>query len=120
MTYSRTDTDTGTHTYTRQDYLDEKCTHSEYYSQFVSTWCKQYVAEQIGKDKLVSNIDPHMNDIPACKWDALHWEIALDPHVSETLRRVQDTDGLTMSNTVCIAKEAARHWLYERQLCEND
>ena len=60
--------------YTRKDYNDNKCTHREYYAQFVSEETKKIVLRYIGLDRLKASKDQHLNDIALGSWDTLPQE----------------------------------------------
>ena len=57
--------------YTRKDYMNNVCTHHEYYSQFVTPGVISLVKTHIGEQKLLTSTDPHFNDILLAKWDRL-------------------------------------------------
>ena len=89
--------------YTRNDYLDGKCTHREYYAQFVTEEVRQRVTQRIGKSRIVASEDEHFNDISLVHWDRV------GPFWSAIHERVKEAgDYMTMAGIVCIAKEAAR------------
>lgn len=94
--------------YTRKDCLDQKCSHREYYAQFVTDEERARVARHFGKAKLLASTDPHLNDIPLRHWDAL----SPGPKaVSEKLLAAGDYS--TLAGWVCIYKEAARQIIEE-------
>ena len=82
--------------FTRRNYIDKKCTHSEYYAQFVIDVYKARV----------NNLD--LKSTPLVVWDNL-------PNIYSTTndKMKQCGDYLTLSGKVCIYKEA------RRQLDEN-
>ena len=88
--------------FTRKDYLDHKCSHSEYYAQFVDEQTHWFVRDVIGTQRVKESADPHLNDIPLHLWDKYR------------ISRPQNTllhkagDFFSLSTAVCIAKEAAR------------
>lgn len=88
---------------TRTDYLEKRCTHREYYAQFVNQKTLLVVQRHIGLTRLQQcNPDNHLNEIHLAVWDALpHWCNPLAPA----------GDYLTAAGWVCIAKEAARQLL---------
>jgi len=86
---------------TREQYLDGKCTHREYYAQFVSERTKSSVLSAIGLDSLLASTDKHLNDIPLKTWDRIY------PGVSRDLWQSVG-DYATLAGLVCINKEAAR------------
>lgn len=57
----------------RKDYLDQKVTHAEYYSQFVTEDIKRNVVRKFGKTILLNSYmtDRHLNNIPLKQWDTL-------------------------------------------------
>lgn len=58
-------------TYSRRDYMAGKCSLDEYYKQFLEPWVFDRVLGEIGMAALLASTDPHLNDIPLYKWDAL-------------------------------------------------
>jgi len=89
--------------FTRADYLDHKCTHQQYYAQFVSEVTKNLVALHIGLDRIKASKDPHFNDISLILWDQIaHGGIPR----AIAFKDVGDTS--TLVGNACIAKEAAR------------
>lgn len=87
--------------YSRQDYLDHKCTHREYYAQFVTEDTKKIVLHYIGRENLLYSRDPYFNDIPLKRWDNLVKFLGPVSRMKET------QDFLTSVGGVCILKEAA-------------
>ena len=79
--------------YSRKDYTSNVCTHRQYYAQFVTEQIINIVKMNIGLKTILNSTDRHMNDIALSKWDYLHGIIA---------------GANSLSDTVCIAKEAAR------------
>lgn len=95
---------------TRKDYLDKKCTHSEYYSQFVTAGIKNAVRTRFGVERLVKSTDKHLNDIPLKQWDGLGYAC----RGFETGSKMKEAgDYLTAAGIVCILKEAARQIIEE-------
>jgi hypothetical protein len=88
--------------YTRRDYLNKKCTHREYYAQFVTTSYVNSVASKIGLSRLLKSEDPDFNDIPLREWDML--PIPVGTHSL----MISLEDYLTMAGAVSMSKEAAR------------
>lgn len=94
--------------FTRKDYVhDRKCSHREYYAQFVNDNTKQYVSRVIGVDKILNSTDEHFNDIALRNWDCL-----TGLPLNSIYEQVGDYH--TLGNQVCIAKEAARQIKEER------
>lgn len=94
--------------FTRKQYLDDQCSHREYYAQLVDERTIATVVATIGADELRASTDPHFNDIPLRRWDVL---AAILPNVL-AVRFVDLGDYATLGGLVCVAKEAAR------QFCE--
>ena len=94
---------------TRKQYMRKEATHREYYGQFVTDSVKQYVSSAIGKDRIAKSTDPHLSDIPLHNWDMLHAIKDMCIHkVSEAAEHADGTLYWSLSDQVCIAKEAAR------------
>lgn len=88
--------------YTRQDYMNNKCSHREYYAQFVTDDTKNYVLLRIGRDRIVNSKDEHFNDIPLKLWD-----LAV-PHAPGSRGFKEAGDWYSLGTGVCMLKEAAR------------
>ena len=95
--------------FTRKDYLDGKCTHSEYYSQYVENtnaakdlvltfWDEKTLFEAYKKDK-------YLNSLPIKDWDDLAYRLKIGPWL--TFSELGDMN--TLSSRVCVLKETARH-----------
>lgn len=84
--------------------MAQKCTHREYYAQFVTPDRKAAVERVIGKERLLTSTDPHFNDIPMHIWDSVHQNYQV-----KGLATLWTADGENSIRTgACIAKEAAR------------
>ena len=92
--------------YTRKDYMQGKCTHREYYGQFVNVPVKNVVSDCIGENIILHSTDPHLNDIPLKRWDNLNDVIR--SMCGSSLAKANGTGGVSLSDTVCVAKEAAK------------
>lgn len=81
--------------------------HRAYYAQFVTPAVVALVVECIGGGRLMRSTDVHLNDIRLQKWDALDFFVRrlCEKSVKEA------GDFWSLSQTVCIAKEAARQWI---------
>jgi len=99
---------------TRKQYLTNKVSHDQYYGQpaFCTPEVKSMVARAIGLKRILESTEPHFNDIPLRQWDDLHPAVIL--LVGNSLREangtggIYGTGGISLSDTVCIAKAAAR------------
>lgn len=97
---------------TRQDYVNQKATHREYYGQFVCDRVKSWVLQTFTKQELMQSTDPNLNDLPTEKWDRV-----IPSPVPFTLvsRMTMVGDYVTLGGLVCIAKEAAQQIIEENQ-----
>lgn len=102
--------------FTRADYMDERCTHEQFYGQFVTGSVLHLVRSAIGEDAIVASTNPHFNDIPLKQWDNLH-EMVLGIIKSERGKLACRIDPIagkpgsfhwSLSNSGCTLKEAAR------------
>ena len=93
---------------TRKQYLTNKVSHDQYYGQpaFCTPEVKSMVARAIGLKRILESTEPHFNDIPLERWDVLHPAVIL--LVGNALREANGTAGIALSDTVCVAKSAAR------------
>ena len=93
--------------FTRKDYLDKKCTHREYYSQFVTVGVKNAVLREIGKENILDafKTSEHFSKIPLKTWDTIADYQITSWEISSQMKKAGDY--LTLGSAVCIAKEAA-------------
>lgn len=102
---------------TRQDYINKKNTHREYYAQFVNEYVKHIVYCGIGADRLIKSTDPHFNDIYLSTWDKLC------PYIKGMVARknvevaAYKKPACSLSDCVCVLKEAARQIVEEETGC---
>lgn len=102
-----------TNYYTRAEYMKDaqhegkgpSAAHRRYFGQFVTPGTIARVVNAIGRDRLMTSTDPHMNDIPLKLWDQL------TPQLPGSAGFAKAGDYYTLANGVCLAKEAARQWL---------
>ena len=90
--------------FTRNQYLNKECSHSEYYAQFVNEATKSNVLRYIANKKtLIAAIleDKNLNNIPLQRWDSC-------PCYLDRSLFVQAGDFITKAGSVCVLKEAAR------------
>lgn len=80
--------------FTRDDYMSKKCSHHEYYLQWVTEATKQLVLSRF-KDRIKTSTNEHFNDIPLVEWDNL----------TPCLYHYPDN---SLASKVCILKAAAR------------
>ena len=91
--------------FARQDYLDNRCTHEQYYDQYVSLHVKNIVIGCIGRLAIVRSNDTNFNDIDLSNWDALG-SLIVGAVGRKKFQELGDVP--TLNGIVCIAKTAAR------------
>jgi hypothetical protein len=89
--------------------MNNRCTHRQYYAQFVTEEMKSRLVQYIGLDRLLESKDEHLNDISLRTWD-----LFIAGPLAISLRSVGDYP--TIAGNVCIAKEAARQIIEEHQI----
>ena len=99
--------------YTRAEYMAGNCMHDEFYAQFVTPSIFELVKSHIGEVKIKKSQDPNFNDIPLAHWDTLYSRIlfCLDRKKFKRLSSPDAPAGVmdwSLSDSICIAKEAAR------------
>lgn len=98
--------------YTRKDYLNGTVNHAAYYGQFVNASVERAVLAAIGKDEILSSVDPHFNDIDLAAWDAAGRAIVTKRLVSLANMFAQSPENavpsFSISDGVCVVKAAAR------------
>ena len=89
--------------FTRKQYLDNECTHDQYYGQFVTKSTINTVLGYFSKEKLTEYYasDKNLNNIKLSVWDRM-------PLYAATYKMKDCGDYLTMSGHVSILKRAAR------------
>jgi lysophospholipid acyltransferase (LPLAT)-like uncharacterized protein len=98
-------------TYTRQQYLNKECTHSQYYSQFVNKGVIQRVQRFSEKD-LMEGKNQDFNNIPLQWWDKV-----MIPVPFEIVQKMKELgDYPTPAGVVCILKEAAKQIVDQYQM----
>lgn len=90
---------------TRADYMAKKCSHREYYGQFVTEAIKGMVLSAFTLEELLNSNDEHLNDLPLSRWDQLAGGMG-STLKDRALREAGDFSSL--GSSVCILKEAAR------------
>ncbi len=96
---------------TRQDYMDKRVSHAEYYRQFVTPSIIALVKSSIGIDAIAQSKDEHFNDIPLSKWDAMHVVHIVNGMYSRIAcgEKIKAAgEGNSASTGTCILKQAAR------------
>lgn len=83
--------------------------HRRYYAQLAFPPVKQLVAQRIGMKRLNASTDSHFNDIPLPEWDGLHESITF--YCASFAKIHMQDNNWSKSNSICVAKEAARQLL---------
>lgn len=93
--------------FTRKQYLNDECTHRQYYAQFVTVETVKLVTRRFGLAELKKAFskDEAFNTIALPTWDALGYAL---PRQAINAQMKELGDYLTPAGTVCILKEAAR------------
>lgn len=91
---------------TRADYMEKRATHEEYYGDIVRDCGALSLPVQLSTiRKALADGDEHLNSIPLKWWD--HYgemqRSRIAPHVCK-----RQTGGCSLSDLVCILKQAAR------------
>lgn len=96
--------------YTRQDYINHKCTHSEYFMQFVNVMQKRMILSRWAAEELAKAWE---NDEAFNTWftSIREWDKIFCPVDPRLLDAVGESS--TPSTRVCILKEAARQIVME-------
>ncbi len=94
--------------FTRQQRLDNECTHEQYYSQFINQKMINDVLCFFGEKELKKAFkeDENFNTIPLQKWDSFGNFYIKNRGIDEKMKEIGDY--LTAAGLVCIGKEAAR------------
>ena len=100
---------------TREEYLGATSqsahrAHRAYYAQYVEAWVLEAVERNIGRERILKSTDPHFNDIPLRRWDALAAPLARPvPNGSGIHGKMAALgDHPSLAGMVSIYKEAAR------------
>ena len=97
--------------YTREDYLNHKCSHREYYAQFVNDAVKSMVTSSIPLAELLAATDKeNLNSIALARWDNIAGGYSTQL-CRDKLKAAGDSPSL--GGAVCILKEAARQIIDE-------
>lgn len=95
--------------YMRKDYLNGKCTHRQYYGQFVNEKIKNTIKSWLPElIKCIDDGDIHFNNIKLIRWDCLPL-FGSDTHY----KFKECGDYLTKAGAVCLYKEAGMQLIEE-------
>ena len=90
----------------RKQYISGEKTFDEFYGQFVTNQVAEVVRVGIGEDLVKASTDQHFNDIPLAQWDRLYGLIQM--LVGRDVAEANGGGGVSLSDTVCVAKAAAK------------
>ncbi len=100
--------------FSHEDYINKKCTHREYYAQFVTKGIKVMVESRIGLQRILNSKDEHLNDIPLAEWDRLAGcRMSGSQLIGTPTPRIDDG---SLSSAVCTFKEAAKQLIETSKL----
>lgn len=94
--------------YSRNDYMDVKCTHREYYSQFVDKNVKSLVLSMFNVNQLVNHFNSEIGKqgyIDLKQWDKLAGGYDTKLKINMLIKAV---DYVSLAAAICILKEAAK------------
>lgn len=98
--------------FSRKEYLDGVCSHSEYYGQLVNESVKDAVRTHWGIERLMAARDPHLNDLPLDGWDRI-----FNYNLTQDIKELGDY--WTIAGRVSLLKTAARQIIEEENLRNN-
>ena len=88
--------------YTKKDRLEGRCSHREFFAQFVDQAIIQLVHNLVGTGRVMSSKDEWFRDIHAKKWRSIARFVPATP-----IFRANGSGGVSISDRVCVLKEAA-------------
>ncbi len=97
--------------FTRHDYVvDKKCSHDEYYAQFVTESVKRLVLSKWSASEIKKSfaVDKNLNNLPLAQWDRLADILSMNHDLMRKLAKANGTGGTSLSDRVCTLKRAAR------------
>jgi hypothetical protein len=91
---------------------DSKNLHHSYFEQFLLKTAEDYVVRVIGRSRILTSKDPHMNDIPLDNWDCLQIQHYINKDMWREAHEHQEkgTYPWSKSDNVCLAKTAAKNF----------
>ena len=95
----------------RQEYMDHKITHQEYYEWFGKEIGFKPSMLRIPLDEVRNSQDPHLNDIPLTLWDNHN------DQVRHLIGFYAGGISWSLGDTVCLTKVMARKFLGESNEC---
>lgn len=96
--------------FTHHQFINNECSQSEYYSQFVNDNIKKLIISRIGIKRIIESSEPNFTDISLSTWDTIS-ELLYFILSNEKIKSHGDYYSLGFSK--CIAKEAAYQLKYQ-------
>lgn len=100
--------------FTNDDYLNKKCTHGEYFRQFITPATLPSIWEVIPKEQILNSVHHVLNDTPLRKWDWLSGYAAANKkpllQFDQTAMAAADGGHLWHHSILSLAKQAALEW----------
>ena len=94
---------------TRKQYINKEATHREYYGQFVDESLIEAVVSRFNLMTLYSDRGESFNNVTRLmQWDQFGMTIATDQKRMDMLGEANGSGGWSLSDLVCIGKEAAQ------------
>lgn len=103
--------------FTQSDFINDKCSHSQYYSQYVTEGVKSALKELMGLHILMRSKDLELNDIDLSKWGSMSYYI--EGIVRPLVKQIGETP-YTIADGVLILKEAAKIIISEEKYKRGD
>jgi len=103
----------GTQYFDRNDYMQGKCSHQEYYSQFTTKAMQTHICNRIGKSRIEESTDKYFNDIYLKLWDNLDAKLFINKELYKLCNNVTYAEAArsnfmwSPSCNVCVLKAAA-------------
>lgn len=98
--------------FTQSDFINDKCSHSQYYSQYVTEGVKNVVKELMSLHILMRSKDSELNDIDLSKWGSMSYHI--EGIVRPLVKQIGEAP-YTIADGVLILKEAAKSIILEEK-----
>jgi len=98
-------TNTQTALFTRQDYMDDKCTHDQYYAQFINAAGIEMVKKSKAFKCVLKSGSKDLSTAPVAEWDLIG-TAGEAVNLMKTLG-----DNWSLAGAVCINKAIARQLL---------
>jgi hypothetical protein len=99
--------------FTRQDYMNNKCSHRDYFAQLITGAIKTYVRTKYKRETLIAcyKLDKHLNNLGA-GW-MQHIDMCGSMGVSYMTTKINNI-GCTRSDVVCTVKAYMQSWILNK------